>query len=51
MSLIMIVDFSDQGNLGMMTITNVRMVWNANLNDQFNVSLPFIEIAKVGNQH
>ena len=38
---------SDQGNLGTMVITNIRVVWFANMNDQFNLSLPYVEIASV----
>ena len=38
---------SDHGNLGTMIITNVRVVWFANMNDQFNLSLPYVEIASV----
>ena len=39
--------FSDQGNLGTMIITNVRVVWFANMNDLFNISIPYIQIATV----
>lgn len=35
---------SDQGNLGTMHITSVRIVWHANLNELFNLSLPYIQI-------
>lgn len=35
---------SDQGNLGAFIITNVRVVWFAQLSDNFNVSLPWIQI-------
>ncbi|XP_023348121.1 LOW QUALITY PROTEIN: Bardet-Biedl syndrome 5 protein homolog [Eurytemora carolleeae] len=38
---------SDQGNLGTMIVTNVRIVWFANLNDLFNISIPYIQIASV----
>jgi Bardet-Biedl syndrome 5 protein len=31
---------SDQGNLGTFFITNVRLVWHANLAENFNVSIP-----------
>jgi Bardet-Biedl syndrome 5 protein len=31
---------TDQGNLGTFIITNVRIVWHANLAVNFNVSLP-----------
>lgn len=35
---------SDQGNLGTFYVTNVRIVWHANLNENFNVSLPYIQV-------
>lgn len=35
---------SDQGNLGTMYLTNVRVVWHANMNELFNISLPFIQV-------
>jgi len=35
---------SDQGNLGTFFMTNVRVVWHANLATNFNVSLPYIQI-------
>ena len=38
---------SDQGNLGTMIVTNVRVVWYANMNELFNISIPFIQIATV----
>ncbi|XP_045594145.1 BBSome complex member BBS5 isoform X2 [Procambarus clarkii] len=38
---------SDQGNLGTFIITNVRLVWFANMNELFNISLPFLQIASV----
>jgi len=38
---------SDQGNLGTMIITNVRVVWYANMNDLFNISIPYIQISSV----
>ncbi|XP_066202762.1 Bardet-Biedl syndrome 5 protein isoform X2 [Saccopteryx leptura] len=36
---------SDQGNLGTFFITNVRIVWHANMNDAFNVSIPYLQIS------
>ena len=42
---------SDQGNLGTMIITNIRVVWFANMNDLFNISIPYIQIASVCNNH
>jgi len=38
---------SDQGNLGTFFITNVRVVWFANMNEVFNISLPYLQIAAV----
>lgn len=38
---------SDQGNLGCFFITNVRVVWHANLAQNFNVSVPYMQIKSV----
>ncbi|KAK6636783.1 Bardet-Biedl syndrome 5 protein [Polyplax serrata] len=38
---------SDQGNLGSFIITNVRVVWFAEMNEHFNVSLPYLQISLV----
>ncbi|XP_063421921.1 Bardet-Biedl syndrome 5 protein homolog isoform X3 [Mytilus trossulus] len=38
---------SDQGNLGTFFITNVRLVWHANINESFNVSIPFLQMKTV----
>lgn len=38
---------SDQGNLGTMHVTNVRIVWHANMNELFNISMPYIQIQGV----
>jgi len=35
---------SEQGNLGTFFLTNVRIVWHANLAANFNVSLPYMQI-------
>ncbi|RHY10449.1 hypothetical protein DYB25_002235 [Aphanomyces astaci] len=35
---------SDQGNLGTFFVTNVRVVWHANLAENFNVSMPYMQI-------
>mmetsp|Transcript_18304 Transcript_18304/g.42618 ORF Transcript_18304/g.42618 Transcript_18304/m.42618 type:complete len:354 (-) Transcript_18304:203-1264(-) len=35
---------SDQGNLGIFYITNVRIVWHASLAENFNVSMPYLQI-------
>ncbi|CAN0222561.1 unnamed protein product [Scytosiphon promiscuus] len=36
---------SDQGNLGSFFLTNVRLVWHANLAQNFNVSIPYMQMA------
>eukprot|EP00746_Dinoflagellata_sp_MGD_P065009 gnl/MRDRNA2_/MRDRNA2_27096_c0_seq1.p1 gnl/MRDRNA2_/MRDRNA2_27096_c0~~gnl/MRDRNA2_/MRDRNA2_27096_c0_seq1.p1 ORF type:complete len:370 (-),score=54.03 gnl/MRDRNA2_/MRDRNA2_27096_c0_seq1:42-1073(-) len=38
---------SDQGNLGMFFITNVRVVWFASLAENFNVSIPYLQIKNI----
>ncbi|OWF36293.1 Bardet-Biedl syndrome 5 protein homolog [Mizuhopecten yessoensis] len=38
---------SDQGNLGTFFITNVRLVWHANINESFNVSIPYLQMRSV----
>ena len=38
---------SDQGNLGTMYISDVRVVWFANLAENFNVSIPYMQIKSV----
>ncbi|EDV26742.1 Bardet-Biedl syndrome 5 protein-like protein [Trichoplax sp. H2] len=38
---------SDQGNLGTFFITNVRLVWHANMNDSFNVSIPYLQMKSI----
>ncbi|CAD7948221.1 unnamed protein product [Amoebophrya sp. A120] len=38
---------SDQGNLGTFTITNVRVVWFASLAENFNVSIPYMQIKSI----
>jgi Bardet-Biedl syndrome 5 protein len=35
---------SDQGNLGILFVTNVRLVWHAQLAENFNVSIPYLQI-------
>jgi hypothetical protein len=37
---------SDQGNLGTFYITNIRMVWHANLAQNFNVSIPYLQVRR-----
>lgn len=38
---------SDQGNLGTMHVTNFRIVWHANVNELFNLSLPYIQVSGI----
>jgi len=38
---------SDQGNLGSFFLTNVRLVWHANLQENFNVSIPFLQMKSI----
>ncbi|RYE83664.1 MAG: Bardet-Biedl syndrome 5 protein, partial [Methanosarcinales archaeon] len=38
---------SDQGNLGVFYISNVRIVWHAALAENFNVSVPYVQIKSV----
>ena len=38
---------SDQGNLGTAIVTSVRVVWYANMNELFNISIPYLQIASV----
>ena len=38
---------SDQGNLGTFFLTNVRVVWHANLASNFNVSMPHMQVKSV----
>lgn len=35
---------SNQGNLGVFYITNIRVVWNATMNESFNVSIPYLQM-------
>lgn len=38
---------SDQGNLGTFYLTNIRVIWHANLNENFNVSIPYLQIKAI----
>ena len=38
---------SDQGNLGTFYITNIRVIWHANMNENFNVSIPYLQMVKL----
>ncbi|XP_049885753.1 Bardet-Biedl syndrome 5 protein homolog [Pectinophora gossypiella] len=38
---------SDSGNLGILIVTNVRVVWYAEINEAFNVSMPYITIESI----
>lgn len=38
---------SDQGNLGTFIVSNIRLVWFADINESFNISLPYMQIGNV----
>ena len=38
---------NEQGNLGLMYITNVRIVWHATPKSNFNVSVPWVQIKNI----
>ena len=38
---------SEQGNLGTFFVTNVRLVWHANLAQNFNVSIPYMQMKDI----
>lgn len=38
---------SDQGSLGTFVVTNIRFVWFADINEGFNVSLPYLQIESI----
>ncbi|KAF5272752.1 hypothetical protein FQA39_LY07779 [Lamprigera yunnana] len=38
---------SDQGSLGTFFVTNVRLVWFADMNEAFNISLPYLQIDSI----
>mmetsp|Transcript_64068 Transcript_64068/g.202683 ORF Transcript_64068/g.202683 Transcript_64068/m.202683 type:complete len:360 (-) Transcript_64068:248-1327(-) len=38
---------SDQGNLGTFFVTNVRLVWHANMAENFNVSMPYLQMKSI----
>ncbi|KAG2435580.1 hypothetical protein HYH02_011873 [Chlamydomonas schloesseri] len=38
---------AEQGNLGTFFISNVRVVWYANLAENFNVSIPYLQIRSI----
>lgn len=37
----------EQGNIGTLFITNVRVAWFANLASNYNVSIPYMQIASI----
>jgi len=43
----LVVVFCLQGNLGTFFVSNVRVVWHANLNESFNVSIPYLQIVSI----
>ncbi|XP_058825466.1 Bardet-Biedl syndrome 5 protein homolog [Topomyia yanbarensis] len=38
---------SDQGNLGIFIFSNVRLIWFAEMNNSFNISLPYLQISNI----
>ncbi|KAK9889256.1 hypothetical protein WA026_004533 [Henosepilachna vigintioctopunctata] len=38
---------SDQGSLGTFVVTNIRCAWYSSMNEGFNISLPYIQIASI----
>ncbi|XP_016837513.1 Bardet-Biedl syndrome 5 protein homolog [Nasonia vitripennis] len=38
---------TEQGNVGTFIVTNIRIVWYADMNQQFNVSMPYLTIANI----
>lgn len=38
---------SDQGTLGVLYVTNVRIVWHCSVNEIFNISLPYLQMKSV----
>ena len=38
---------ADQGNLGVFFVTNIRLVWHANLAQNFNVSVPYMQMKTI----
>uniref|UniRef100_A0A0G4F1E0 BBSome complex member BBS5 PH domain-containing protein n=1 Tax=Chromera velia CCMP2878 TaxID=1169474 RepID=A0A0G4F1E0_9ALVE len=40
----------DQGSVGTLIFTNVRLIWFAQLAENFNVSVPFVQMASVANR-
>ncbi|CAF0911055.1 unnamed protein product [Adineta ricciae] len=38
---------SDQGNLGIFHITDIRLIWHAELNENFNVSVPYYQTKSI----
>lgn len=38
---------SDQGSLGTFVVTNIRLLWFADVNENFNISLPYLHVDSV----
>ncbi|KAL1516183.1 hypothetical protein ABEB36_000102 [Hypothenemus hampei] len=38
---------SDQGSLGTFIVTNIRFVWFADINEGFNISLPYLQVDSI----
>ncbi|KAH8876005.1 Bardet-Biedl syndrome 5 protein like [Schistosoma japonicum] len=42
---------SDQGNLGKLMLTSIRLVWTSIMNENFNISVPFLQIQMVATRN
>lgn len=38
---------ADEGNLGIFFVTNIRIVWSSSLSQNFNISIPYIQVIKI----
>ena len=41
---------NDQGSPGTLVITNVRVVWYADMNVLYNISIPYLQMVRVGRE-
>ncbi|CAE1323438.1 BBS5 [Acanthosepion pharaonis] len=44
LKLLPLEELCSKGNLGVFYITNIRVVWNATMNESFNVSIPYLQM-------
>eukprot|EP00053_Salpingoeca_punica_P022345 m.6320 g.6320 ORF g.6320 m.6320 type:complete len:175 (+) comp3346_c0_seq1:3-527(+) len=42
---------ADQASLGVMILTNIRFVWFSHFNEQYNVSVPYLQVVSTCVQH